>query len=181
VWHQALAGWLVLALLLTWHAVAGAAAPACEDSFVQFFYQLYRQGSYCTCQVPHQEVVTEKGRVRHIAQYTLPGLPNQQFGSLLDLAQLRARFWGTIVEGPGGSYGGVIRVHEAGREAAGVVRPIKRLLQGQEIEITEGIKQGILLRPNASYHVVVEGQNAALRPKQILKLQGRACFYLASN
>ena len=170
-----------MSMLLFWGDRVLAASPPCEDSFLQFFYQLYRQGSYCTCQVAHQEVVTEKGRVRHAAHYTLPDLPGQQFGALFQPSQVRARFWGTILRGPGGWYNGMIRVYEEGHEATGVVRQIHQLSQGQELEITDGVKQGILLRPNASYHVTVEGQNPALHPKQVLTLQGRACFYLVSR
>jgi hypothetical protein len=180
-WHQVLAGPLALGLLLCWHGAAVATPPPCEDGFLRFFYELYRQGSYCTCQVAHQEVVTENGRIRHEARYTLPNLPVQQFGSFLDLSQVRARLWGTIVEGPGGWYSGVIRVHEEGREVPGLVRQIQRLSQGQELEITTEADKGLLLRPNASYQVMVEGQNPALSPEQVLTLQGRACFYLVSR
>jgi hypothetical protein len=178
VWPPAFACLLALGLFLARSGGAAVQSPSCEDSYLRFFYQMYRQGSYCTCEVVHQEVVTEKGRVQHMARYTLPGLPGQQFGSFFELAEFRARFWGTIVEGPGGAYGGVIRLYEEGHETAGLIRQIPQLAQGQEIEITEGVKQGILLRPSASYHVAVEGQNPALRPKQVLMLQGRACFYL---
>ena len=182
VWHQTFACLLLgMGVLLCWGDGALAASPPCEDSFVQFFYQMYRQGSYCTCQVAHQEVVTEQGRVRHEARYTLPDLPGQQLGAFFQPSQVRARFWGTILQGPGGWYGGVIRVYEEGREATGLVRQIHQLSQGQELEITDGVKQGILLRPKASYHVIVEGQNPTLQPKQVLMLQGRACFYLVSQ
>jgi hypothetical protein len=180
-WHYALACLLALGLFVARSGGAVAKSPPCEDSFLRFFYQMYRQGSYCTCEIVHQEVVTEKGRVQHTARYTLPGLPGQQFGSFFELAEVRARFWGTIVDGPGGAYGGVIRLYEEGHEAAGLVRQIPRLSQGQEIEITEGVKHGMRLRPSASYHVAVEGQNPALRPQQVLMLQGRACFYLVSK
>jgi hypothetical protein len=168
-------------MLLFCHGVAVAASPPCEDGFLQFFYQMYRQGSYCTCQMVHREVVTEKGHVRHEARYALPQLPVQQFGSFLDLSQVRARFWGTIMHGPGGVYNGVIRVYEEGHEATGLVRRIQQLAERQELEITAETTHGMLLRPNTSYQVMVEGQNPALRPEQVLTLQGRACFYLVSR
>jgi hypothetical protein len=158
-----------------------AASPPCEDGFLQFFYQMYRQGSYCTCQMAHEEVVTEKGSIRHAARYTLPDIPVQQFGSFLDLSQVRARFWATIVRGPGGRYSGVIRMQEEGREATGLVRQIQQLSEGQELEITAETPQGMLLRPNTSYQVTIEGHNPALRPQQVLTLQGRACFYRLSR
>jgi hypothetical protein len=180
-WYQAWVWLLTAALLLAWNSGIMAASPPCEDGFLQFFYQMYRQGSYCTCQMSHEEPVTEKGSIRHAARYTLPDIPVQQFGSFLDLSQVRARFWATIVRGPGGLYSGVIRMHEDGHETTGLVRQIERLSEGQEIEITAEKEKGILLRPNASYQVIVEGQNPELRPQQVLTLQGRACFYLVSR
>ena len=133
-------------MLLCWGDGALAASPPCEDSFVQFFYQMYRQGSYCTCQVAHQEVVTEQGRVRHEARYTLPDLPGQQLGAFFQPSQVRARFWGTILQGPGGWYGGVIRVHEEGRSHRWCDR-FTSSPRGRSLKITDGVKQGFSCDP----------------------------------
>jgi hypothetical protein len=117
---------------------------------------------------------------RHV-QYTMPGLQMRQFGSLPDLSRVYARLWGTIVDGPGGSYTLSVRIHEEGHEAEALVRHLPHLRQGQEFEITAGPQQRLLLRARTPYHVLVQGANPALAPQQVLTLRGRACFYLVSG
>jgi len=177
----ALAGVLGLCLLLWWNPSGSAQTVACEESLARFLTQMSLQGSYCTCVTLYREGVTEKGRVHRHVQYTLPGLQMRQFGSLPDLSRVYARLWGTIVDGPGGSYALSVRIHEEGREAEALVRRLSHLQQGQEFEITAGPQQRLLLRARTPYHVLVEGANPALAPQQVLTLQGRACFYLVSG
>jgi hypothetical protein len=177
-------GWWILlsgVLLLWWSVPTLADTPPCQESLVRFLTQIYLTGSYCTCAATHREVVTETGRIRRHVQYTLPGLSLRQYGLLPDLSRVQARFWGTIVSGPGGQYALSIRLYEEGREAEAVVRHLEPIQQGQEIEITAGAQQRLLLRTRTLYHVTVEGRNARLRPQQRLILRGRACFYLVSG
>ena len=178
---RALTGVLGLCLLLWWSLPAYTQTAACEESLARFLAQMSLQGSYCTCGTLYREAVTEQGRVYRHVQYTMPGLQLRQFGSLPDLSRVYARLWGTIVDGPGGSYALSVRIYEEGREAEALVRRLPRLQQGQEFEITAGPQQRLLLRARTPYHVLVEGENSALAPQQVLTLQGRACFYLVSG
>lgn len=178
---RVLAGVLGVCLCLWCSLPASTQTAACEESLSRFLTQMYLQGFYCTCAAVHREVITEKGRVHRQVQYTMPGLQLRQFGSLPDLSRVHARLWGTIVDGPGGSYAVSVRIHEEGREAEALVRRLPRLQQGQEFEITAGPQQRLLLRARTPYQVTVEGENPALRPQQMLIVQGRACFYLVSG
>jgi hypothetical protein len=74
-----------------------------------------------------------------------------------------------------------VRIYEEGHEAEALVRQVQHVQQGQEFEITAGPKERLLLRANIPYHVLVEGDNPALRPEQVLTLQGRACIYPVSS
>jgi hypothetical protein len=142
---------------------------------------MYMQGFYCTCATVHREVIMEQGRVRRQVQYTMPGLQLRQFGALPDLSRVQARLWGTIVDGPGGSYTVSVRIAAEGREGRDtetLVRRLPRLRQGQEFEITNGPQQRLVLRARTPYQMTVEGENPALRPQQVLTVQGRACLYL---
>lgn len=143
--------------------------------------QLYATGSYCTCASAYQATVTEEGRIRHQETYTLPGLSLGQGSFLPDLSQLQTRLWGTIVAGPGGLYGLSVRIQEDGQQAATMVRHLDRLERGQEFEITEGPQRPMRLRTRVPYRFTVEAQNPHLRPPQLLTVEGRACFYLASG
>jgi hypothetical protein len=158
-----------------------AQAPPCEDSLTRFLTQIYLEGVYCTCATPHREVVAEPGRVRRQARYTLPGLSVRQLGRLPDLSRVQARLWGTIADGPGGWYRVSIRIYEEGREAEALVRQTVRVQQGQEFEITAGPQDRLLLRAHTPYHMIVEGENSALQPQQVLTLRGRACLYPVSG
>ena len=177
VWQAILGACVLLVCSIT----ARADTLPCQDTLLRFLVEMYRNGSYCTCAALHQERVTETGRIRRSVQYTLPGLPLPQGAWVPDLSRVQARFWGTIVDGPGGQYALSMRIYEEGREAEALVRRLKPIKQGQEFEITAGPQQRMLLRMHASYHVMVEGQNPQLRPQQHLTVQGRACFYLASD
>jgi hypothetical protein len=161
--------------------LALAQTPACEDTLARFLTQLYFERSYCTCAALHREVVKERGHVSRRLGYTLPGLSVRQLGSLPDLSRVQARFWGMIVNGPGGVYNLSVRFYAEGHEAEAQVRQIKQAQQGQEFEITAGPKDRIPLRANVPYQVHVEGENPALQPEQVLTLQGRACVYLMSG
>ncbi len=175
-------GWpLVTGLLLTWWTGVHAQPPACQDTLVRFLSQLYLNGTYCTCTVEQRERVTEHGRIRRHLQYTLPGLTLGQWGTLPDLSQVQARFWGTIVTGPGGPYALSVRMYAEGQAARAFVRHLSRLHQGQEFEITSGPKQRLQLRTRTPYHVWIESRNPRLRPHQQLVLKGRACFYWGSG
>ena len=178
---RVLAGVLGVCLCLWWSLPASTQTTACEESLGRFLTQIYLQGFYCTCTAAHREVITEKGHVRRQVQYTMPGLQLRQFGSLPDLSRVQARLWGTIVDGPGGWYAVSVRISEEGREAEALVRRLPRLQQGQELEITAGPQQRLLLRARTPYQVTVEGENPALHPQQVLTVQGRACFYLVSG
>jgi hypothetical protein len=158
-----------------------AQTPACEDTLTRFLTQMYFESSYCTCAALHREAVKEVGQVSRRTQYTLPGLSTRQIGSLPDLSRVQARLWGTILQGPGGVYDLSVRIYEEGRETAALARQIKGVQQGQEFEITGGSKDRIVLRANTPYQMVIEGSNPALRPEQVLTLQGRACVYLVSG
>jgi hypothetical protein len=94
---------------------------------------------------------------------------------------VQARLWGTIVDGPGGWYSVSVRLYEEGREAEPLVRQMARVQQGQEFEITAGPQERILLRARTPYHLLVEGENPALQPQQVLTLRGRACLYPVSG
>jgi hypothetical protein len=74
-----------------------------------------------------------------------------------------------------------VRIYEAGHETVALARQIKGIQQGQEFEITGGPKERVLLRANTPYQLVIEGSNPALRPEQVLTIQGRACVYLVSG
>jgi hypothetical protein len=161
--------------------LAQAQSPSCEDTITRFLLQMYSEGSYCTCAAWHREGVKEAGHISRHLVYTLPGLSVRQFGSMPDLSRVSTRLWGTIAHGPGGSYNVSLRIYEEGREAEAQVRQIKNISQGQEFEITSGPKDRIVLRANVPYHIRVEGENPALRPEQVLTLQGRACVYLVSS
>lgn len=143
--------------------------------------QLYATGAYCTCASVYQASVTEKGRIRHQAMYTLPGLSLGQSSYLPDLSQIKARLWGTIVTGPEGLYGLSVRIQEDGQKAATMVRRLDRLRKGQEFEITEGAQRPLRLRTRIPYRFTVEAQNPRLRPPQLLTVEGRACIYLVSG
>lgn len=168
-------------VLLWWGLCALAQTTPCEDTLSRLLTQMYLEGSYCTCAAVQREVVTEAGHVSRHLRYTLPGLSVRQLGPLPDLSRVQARLWGTIVHGPGGGYNLSVRIYAEGREAEALVRQIEGLQQGQEFEITAGPKERLLLRTNTPYHVLVEGENPALRPEQVLTLQGRACLYLGSG
>jgi hypothetical protein len=179
-------GWVVasalsIAVMLWWGVWAFAQPKSCEDTLARFFTQLYFEGSYCTCAALHREVVQEQGQVRRRLRYTLPGLSVRQLGSLPDLSRVQARLWGTIVHGPEGAYNLSVRIYAEGHEAEALVRQVKHVQPGQEFEITGGPQERLLLRANIPYHVLVEGDNPALRPEQVLTLQGRACIYLVSS
>jgi hypothetical protein len=177
-------GWcaaLGVSLLLFWHLAAVATPAPCQESLLRFLTQLYLIGSYCTCAVVHQEVVTETGRMRRHIKYTLPGLSLLQGGPLPDLSQVQARFWGSIVSGPEGRYSLFIRLYGEGRETEAMVRRFNRIQPGQEFEITAGPQRRLLLRTRIPYHLTVEVRNPRLRPQQRLTVKGRACFYLVSE
>jgi hypothetical protein len=161
--------------------LARAQTTPCEDTLVRFLTQLYLESSYCTCAALHQEIVTERGHVSRLLRYTLPGLSVRQLRPLPDLSRVQARFWGTVVSGPGGMYNLSVRLYEEGREAEAQVRQVKGVQQGQEFEITAGPQDRLLLRANIPYRLQVEGENPALQPEQVLTLQGRACVYLVSG
>jgi hypothetical protein len=114
-------------------------------------------------------------------QYTLPGVTQQPVGLLPDLSQVWVRLWGKIVDGPGGMYVLSVRQHTSGGDTDTLERRVENIRQGQEFEITHGSQDRIGLRTRTPYVLLVEGANPNLRPQQLLKLQGRACFYLASH
>lgn len=168
--------------LVIWSSASRVAGETfCQDSLGRFLSQMYLTGSYCTCPAQHYEVVTETGRVRRHVQYTLPGMTHQQIGLLPDLTRVWVRLWGKIVDGPGGVYILSVQQHASGDDADALVRRVENIRQGQEFEITRGTQDRIGLRTRTPYVLLVEGANPNLRPQQLLKLQGWACFYLASR
>ncbi|MEE8304815.1 MAG: hypothetical protein V3S24_20530 [Candidatus Tectomicrobia bacterium] len=175
--------WVLLSgcLLTLWHMPAVAKPVPCQESLVRFLTEMYLHGAYCSCAVTHHETVTEAGRIRRQAHYTLPGLSIRQPSPLPDLSKIEVRFWGKVVNGPGGEYTLSVRIYEVGREAEAVAQHREHIEQGQEFELTDGPQQRLLLQTRTPYHVTFEGQNPQLRPKQQLTLQGRACFYLVSG
>jgi hypothetical protein len=186
VWIRQAQGWYGLILLggslwLWWGGLAYAKTAPCQDSLARLLTQMYLKGSYCTCAVGRREVVTEAGRIHRHVRFTLPGLSLRQRGPLPDLSQVLARFWGTIIYGPGGQYTLSVRIYEEGRKAEAVVLHHNQIQQGREFEITAGPQHRLLLRTRTTYHVTIEGRNPQLRPRQRLILQGRACLYLVSG
>jgi len=168
--------------LVIWSSVSRVTGETvCQDSLGRFLSQMYLNGSYCTCPAQHYEVVTETGRVRRHVQYTLPGMTPQPIGLLPDLTQVWVRLWGKIVDGPDGVYALSIQQHASGHDTDTLVRQVGNIRQGQEFEITRGSQDRIGLRTRTPYVLLVEGTNPNLRPQQLLKLQGHACFYLTSQ
>lgn len=179
-WLATHAGILCLCFVIPGSGLAAVESTTCQDSLVRFLTQMYLTGAYCTCSAQHHEVVTTQGLVRRQVQYTLPGLTIRQRG-LPDLSQVLVRIWGKIVDGPGGVYALSVRLHTLENDTQAVVRHVEDIHQGQEFEITGGLRDRILLRTRTPYHLMIEARNPDLHPQQKLMVQGRACFYLVSR
>jgi hypothetical protein len=74
-----------------------------------------------------------------------------------------------------------VRQQTPGDDIHALIRRVEDIRQGQEFEITGGPQDRIVLQTRTPYVLSVEGSNPNLRPQQLLTLQGRACFYLATH